>query len=351
VEEEIQGETRRWSQYALAATGGAVLLIAGGTFLRWAWPEMGYGGQSLTLGFIGLLVLALGIRLHERNRWGPVAYLLQLAGPFLLLMASAYSENAWPDRTVGGIVAGVLGLLLPLALVGFAIRRDPVMGALQAALSFLFLFLFLDRALGLDAQTSLWILDGVLLAGLAAMAFRLREPEGPEWTLNVFTALLYITPVLLFLSGDLIWEMEEFLIIPLDIWLLTVAGLSLWALQEGAPIQLQRDWYHRQLAYCIVLGIPFAFITTLEAMKAGPNTAALTVAALGGLGLWFALSRGSKPELLASCLAVLFAAWYYGAEKAGALGAVLALSVTAAVLFWGSSRVGTGSGGEKVASQ
>ncbi|MFC1575257.1 hypothetical protein ACFL5A_01245 [Gemmatimonadota bacterium] len=30
VEEELRGESSRWSQYLLAATGGAVLMIAGG---------------------------------------------------------------------------------------------------------------------------------------------------------------------------------------------------------------------------------------------------------------------------------------------------------------------------------
>ncbi len=49
MEAELQGEGRRWSQYLLAATGGAVLIVAGGTFLAWAWPEMGPAGQSVTL--------------------------------------------------------------------------------------------------------------------------------------------------------------------------------------------------------------------------------------------------------------------------------------------------------------
>jgi hypothetical protein len=308
---------------------------------------MGYGGQSVTLGIIGLLILGLGLRLRGRGRWGPVAYLLQLAGPVLLVMALAYSENAWPDGSFGGIVAGGLGLLIPVALVALSLRRDPVLASLHVVLAFLFLFLFLDRALGLELRTCLWILDGVLVVGLAFLAIRLRDESGPEWVFNFFTALLFAAPVLVAMSGEILWEMEEWTIIPLDVWLIIVTLLSLWAMREEAPVQLKRDWYERQLAYCLVVGIFFAFITTLEAFDAGPNTAALTVAALGGLGLWFALPRGSRPVLLASCLALLIAAWYYGAEKAGALGAVLALSVTSAVLFWGSSRIGSRSpGGE-----
>ena len=45
LEEELRGEGRRWSQYLLAATGGAILIIAGATFLAWVWPGMGPAGQ------------------------------------------------------------------------------------------------------------------------------------------------------------------------------------------------------------------------------------------------------------------------------------------------------------------
>jgi len=342
VEEELRGESRRWTQFALAGTGGAILIIAGATFLAWAWPEMGYAGQSVALGVIGAVVMALGVRLLGSPRLIPVAYLLQLSGPFLLFMALAYSENAWADKTLGGVVVGALALALPFVTVTLALRKDPVLGALQAAFSFLFFFLFLDRALGLGMETSLWILDGVGLAGLAWLGFRLKDPEGPPWILNTFFAVLYSSLLLVFFSGDLIWELEEFVIIPADVWLLTVAGISLWGLQENVPIRLQRDWFERQLAYCIVLAIPFGFLTTLEAMKAGPNTAALTVAGIGVLGLWFSIPRGIRSVLIASCLALLIAAWYYGAEKAGAMGSVLALTVMAVVLFWASSRLGQG---------
>jgi hypothetical protein len=128
--------------------------------------------------------------------------------------------------------------------------------------------------------------------------------------------------------------MEDFAIVPVDIWLLAVAGLSLWGLQEDLPEHLRQDGYERQLAYCVLLWIPFGFFTTLEAMKTGPNAAALSVAAVGVLGLWFALPRGSRDVLVASCITLLAAAWYYGAAKAGALGAVLALAATAGVLLW-----------------
>ena len=292
VEEELRGEGHRWTQYALAATGGAILIIAGGTFLAWAWPEMGYAGQTMALAVIGLGVCGLGFRLLPRPRFVPVAYLLLLSGPVLLLLALAYSENAWADKTVGGVLVGVFSLAIPAVLVTFFLKRDSVLGALQAALSFLFFFLFLDRALGLTLEASLWVLDGLAVAGLAWLGFHLRNPKGPEWVLNTFFAVFYASLLLVFFSGEVLWNLEDFVMVPADIWLLIVA-------------------------------------------------------AVGAFGLWVNIPRGVRSILLASCVALLVAAWYYGAEKAGALGAVLALTVMAIVLFWASSKLGSGRNGER----
>ena len=131
VREELRGESGRWAQFALAATGGSILIIAGGTFLAWVWPEMGFAGQSLILGIVGISVLALGVRLLGPGRLLPVAYLLQLAASILLVMALAYSENAWPDRTAGGILAGILALLLPVSIIALALRKDPVLSLIH----------------------------------------------------------------------------------------------------------------------------------------------------------------------------------------------------------------------------
>lgn len=236
-------------------------------------------------------------------------------------------------------MAGVLALATPLVLVGYYLKKDPVIAALQAALSFLFFFLFLDRTFGFSQVTCIWILDGLLVVGLAYLAVKMRNPKEPEWVLNLFMAFLYVTPVLLVFTGELVWNLDEHVIYPLDLWLIAVAGLSLWALQDSAPVHLPKDWYERQLAYAVLIGIPFALMTTLEVLETGPHVAALSVAAIGGLGLWFAIPRGSRAVLIASCLALLIAAWFYGAEMAGALGAVVALTVMAGALFLGASRI------------
>lgn len=342
VREELEGQRGLWAQFALAATGGAVLIISGGTFLAWAWPEMGYPGQALTLGILGVLVWALGVGVLRSSRMLPVAYILQLSASVLLIMALAYSENAWPDRTIGGILAGGVALVLPFLIISAALKRDETLAALQAVFAFLFLFLFLDRALGLEVETGIWVLDAVGIVGLGWLGYRLRNPTSRDWVLNTFMAVLYSSVFLVFITGTIVWDLEEKAMIPLDLWLLTVAGLSVWALQETLPVHLQRDWYERQLAYCILLAIPALFITCLETLDLGTTTTALTVASVGVAGLWFSLSRGLRGVLLASCLALLVAAWFYGAEMAGALGAVLALAGMSALLFWGAWKVGGG---------
>lgn len=339
-EEEIQGESRKWSQYLLATTGGAVLVVAASTFLAWAWPAMGYAGQSVTLALIGFLILGSGLRLTDLGKWIPVAYLLQVAGAVLVFMACLHSERAWSDGTVGGWTVGLLGLVLPVALFWRATRAHGVLAAVHAALAFLFWFVFLDRALGLSDEGVLWVLDGVMLLWLVVLVLRLRSPDAPEWLLSVFLGLLYGTVVLIAISADVIWSMEENTIFPLDAWLLLAAALSLWGRSDRAPPHLQRDWYEHQLALCVLVGIPFAFVTMLETLDTGPTAAALLVAAIGVLGLWYSLPKGARTVLIASCLALLISAWYWGAEMSGALGAVLALVVVSAVLFWGATRMG-----------
>ena len=99
----------------------------------------------------------------------------------------------------------------------------------------------------------------------------------------MFFAVVLTGLVLLFISGDLLWDLEAKVIYPADLWLLAVSGLLLWGLSEMAPAHLRRDWYEWPLAGCVVLGVIFAFITTLEALDTGPTPAALLVAVVGGV--------------------------------------------------------------------
>ena len=96
--------TRRLSQYLLAATGGAVLLIAGGVFLGWAWPVLDGGARAGLLGAAGVSVLIFGVRLEGAGRWLPASYLMQTTGLGLLLGGFTYSETVWADQTTVGFL-------------------------------------------------------------------------------------------------------------------------------------------------------------------------------------------------------------------------------------------------------
>ena len=111
-----------------------------------------------------------------------------------------------------------------------------------------------------------------------------------------------------------------------------------WACELSSRILATAPFF--PAAVGVLFGIVFGFITTLEALETGPTVAALSVGSVGVLGLWFSLPRGSKSVLLSSCLALLTSAWYWGSEMSGALGAVLALVVVSAGLFWGASVMG-----------
>jgi hypothetical protein len=133
--------------------------------------------------------------------------------------------------------------------------------------------------------------------------------------------------------------MEERVVYPLNLWLLIIAALTLWGI-HAAPPALQRAWYERQLGLVMLAAIPLFMYTSQEVWNAPAEVTALIVGALGALGLFYAIRTGARSTLLASCIAVLAAAWQYGLDRGGALGVVLALTASAALLFWVSTRVG-----------
>ncbi|MEX2465271.1 MAG: hypothetical protein WD995_00070, partial [Gemmatimonadota bacterium] len=100
-------------------------------------------------------------------------------------------------------------------------------------------------------------------------------------------------------------------------------------------------WLAKLLSYQVLLWIPFGFYTALEALDGPPELAFLMVGGGGIAAFGYANSRGLRPVLGAAALAFVAAVWYWGVERGGALGAVLALTLTAAALFWISGRTGS----------
>jgi hypothetical protein len=342
VEEDAAGYGQQLFQYALAVTGAVILLIAGGVFLDWAWPLMTEGMRAAVLALVGLLVCFGGVGLEKRRRWVPVAYLLQAAGLGLVAIGLSYSERAWPDMSAGAVAGGVVGLAIPPLLGLRTLRRNSVMPAVHLAFGLLFVGLFLDRATPLVLESIIWVLDGILLVAIVGLARILAtDPQGLKhpWALNAFAMSLYSGFVLVVMTGDTVLDLGEDAVYALDVWLLLVAALTVYGIHR-APEGLRRGWFAVQLSLCQLAWIPLGMISTIEVASGPPEAAFVAVGGSGIAGFLYARETGTREVLAASALSLIFAAWYWGVERAGALGAVLALTGVAALLFWFSGKTG-----------
>ena len=337
AESDAHAERSRLSftRLLLGVTAGIVLVTAAITFTAWLWPELGVPARCAFLAVAGVLLAAFGGRLELGPRREP-AWLLQAGGLVLIAIACGYSAEAWPNGSVGGAVAGWAAALTGVAALWFYAGRSDVMLVIAVVLGYIFLILLGVRAFGAEEGT-VWLLDGALLVEAAIVLLLLRRTPCPRWVPAAAGALLYLTPLrLLFtligpleLDGDIaIW--------PVNAWLIATTALLL-RLRERHPDQ---DVYAWGLAVSVLLGMWFAFYTTLGALHLDAEFAALAVAAVGGLALWYAVPRGERDVLLAGALVLVIAAWYYAAERGEALSAFLALGFTAGLLFWVATRVG-----------
>ena len=81
---EVDAHTARvrrlTAQYAIGATAGLILLIAGGVFLSRAWASLGIPTRCGILAAIGLSLMVLGRVTAARARVEPVGYRSPEAG-------------------------------------------------------------------------------------------------------------------------------------------------------------------------------------------------------------------------------------------------------------------------------
>lgn len=345
AEKEVERSGRRLSQYALSGTAALILLVAIGVLADWLWPMLGVGTRSMVLAVVGVLIHQLGVTLERRRRWVPASYVLQTTGMLVALIACLYSGEEWPRATMGGVIVGVLALVAPLLLIPRALGRNPVMPAVHLALGFGFLATFLYRATTISGDAIIWVLDGVLFVMVAVLVrqlARVTERASADTVLYAFMTAVYGAFVLIILTGLGPLDVSQDAVWGLDVWLAVVVALSLWGIFRS-PEALRRDWFEEQLGACVAISIPLAFWTLLGPLgmdDVGPEPTALVVAAIGAGGLWYAVPRGSETVLGTSSLALLIAACYYGFGRAGAIGAVIALGFTAALLFWLSAHIG-----------
>lgn len=371
-EMESRSGERRWSQYALGSTGAILLIIAGSVFFSWIWPSFGSGGQSIALAGIAVLGFGVGRAMERRDRWIPAAYMLQAAGLALLLISTAYSEEAWPEATAGGMIAGLVAAAAPILALIRSHRRNSVLPPIEVTLGYMGVVILFQRATGIPIETTLWIVDAVLIASLAGMALRLRsaraaygsmgsvdtpsrassshsrmapedaipteEQSAGDWVRNAFLVSLFCGLPLAFVTATESLDVgADDAAFALDVWLAVIAVLSLWTVRltrSGSRLE------HRLITYCLLIAIVLAFWTLEAALSLDALATAAGLAGVGILGFAYALPRSARGPTLASCLAVVIGAWYYGVTEAGTLGVVAALAFSAIVLFVISASLG-----------
>jgi hypothetical protein len=335
--------TTRISQYVLATSGAAVLLIAGGVFLEWAWPALDDVGRTITLAGTGVAVTAGGITLEVRGRWAPSSFALQLAGVGLLLTAYVWSERAWADQSLQATIFGGSALVAPAALVWRSIKsRNALLPGIHFAAGLGFLAIFLDRSTPLSGDSIIWVLDGVLL--LATMILGRLLSAGPEyggkdWALNAFITSMGAGFVLVTLTATGPLGMEDPML-ALDAWWALAVGLTVCGLAvETTPAD--RGGLQYLLALEVLGWIPLGMATARETLNQGPGLATLMVSGVAIAAYLYADRSGYTPVLAAAAIAFVLPIWAWAVEAGGATGGIAALTLTAGVLFWAAGRRGS----------
>ncbi|HAY78165.1 MAG TPA: hypothetical protein DCY33_09975 [Gemmatimonadetes bacterium] len=335
--------TARISQYVLATSGAAVLLIAGGVFLEWAWPALDDVGRTITLAGTGVAVTAGGITLEVRGRWAPSSFALQLAGVGLLLTAYVWSERAWADQSLQATIFGGSALVAPAALVWRSIKsRNALLPGIHFAAGLGFLAIFLDRSTPLSGDSIIWVLDGVLL--LATMILGRLLSAGPEyggkdWALNAFITSMGAGFVLVTLTATGPLGMEDPML-ALDAWWALAVGLTVCGLAvETTPAD--RGGLQYLLALEVLGWIPLGMATARETLNQGPGLATLMVSGVAIAAYLYADRSGYTPVLAAAAIAFVLPIWAWAVEAGGATGGIAALTLTAGVLFWAAGRRGS----------
>lgn len=343
-DEHARAASARLSQYSLAISGAAVLIIAGGVFLEWAWPTLDDTGRTLTLAMIGTVVSIAGVVLEGRGRWTPTSYALQLAGLGLLLSGYIWSERAWPDQSVPATAFGASALLVPILLGGRAFRSgDAYMPAVHGAAGLGFLAVFLDRSTALSGDAIVWVLDVVLVCAIAGLARVLgSDPDRDRypWALNTFIAAMGSGFVLVFITaaGPLDLGVDTFL--ALDAWWMLTTALTIWGIERGGTPK-----YGGALPVLVAIEllawIGLALMTVRETFDGGYGTVTLLVSGAAVVAFVYADRRAFSELLMASAVAFVAPIWIWAVEAAGALGGIAALVLTAVLLFWAAGRRGS----------
>ena len=342
---EHEDATLRVGQLVTAVSGAVALFLAGVLFVSQTWPSLSEGSRTLVLGVLSIATWGFGRIVGAREQWSRIGEILQVVGLSLCGFALVYSDNAWPDGTAAARLIGVISLVVPILVAPSVWRGSVGLVAAHTGLAFVFVALFLDRTLGLDFDTIIWVLDALLLVGLAVLWLRVRDQwdRGVHRALVAFTAGLYVGLVLIFFTGAGVLDLSDATIWGLDLWWAAMVGLTVW----GASMthgDAERDVIESHMALCVVLGTFFFAFTGAEALDAPAEVWAGMAALVAAAGLVWGVRVRNIPTLVGSTASMIGVLWVYAIDRAETKTAALAMVVTAALLFWVASRIRAGVG-------
>ena len=337
-----ESEAVRASQYVLAVTGAITVLLAAGVFLSWAWPRFDVPTRAGLLAAGGVVARLAGARLESGSVWKPAAYLLQITGLALFLVALLYSETVWADRSATAVLLSSAGLLFALFFTARSLTSGAVMPAAHMAFGLAYLAVFLDRALHLDSTQVILVLDLVIVGLMAVLASIVRrDPAGREapWAIQAMLVAMYAGLLMVWFNAVEIFDMDDGATLPLNVWFWAMVALTLWAV-ERSPEAFRRDWFPEHLASLVLLWIPLGFWTVFDVFDGATAAGPLLLSVPGAVAFLYADRRGFHTLMRASALCFVVGLWFWAVEAGGALGAVFALLATGATLFFYSGRRG-----------
>ncbi len=342
AEDVSRGESVRASQYVIAATAAVTVLLAVGVFLSWAWPRFDQPTRAGFLAGAGVAARLAGGRFESTWTWKPAAHLLQVTGLTLFLIALLYSETVWADRSMNAVLLSAGGLVFALLSAARSLRTGAVMPAAHLAFGLVYLAVFLDRALELEMTQVIFVLDLVIAGVLVVLAGVVRrDPSGEEapWALQAMLTALYAGLLMVWLSSVELFDIDDGVTVPLNLWFWAMVALTLWAI-EAAPAALRRDWFPHHLATLTLVWIALGLWTLFDLFDGALVGGPLLLSAPAVVAFLYADRRGFQALLRAAALCFIVGLWFWAVEAGGPLGAVGALLLTAGLLFFYSGRRG-----------
>lgn len=340
---EHEAVTLRAGQLFIALAGAVALLLAGGLFVGETWPLLSESARTGILGAFSVLTWFAGGRVARRPGWRRIGEVLQVAALALGTVTLVYSDQAWPQGTLGARLVGVVGLAVPIVLGPAAWRGSVGLVSAHTAFSLVYAALFLDRAFGLEAETIVWILDGLLLAALALLWLRLRRrwDRGADHELVAFATGSWAGMVMVLFTGGVVLEWAEHTVWALDLWWLGIVALTVWGAARTVD-ETRRDVIESHMSACIPLGTALIAFSGAEALDLPDLAWAGAAALVAALGLRWGLRVRNIPTIVSATASLVTVLWVYAFAQSAAGLAALAMVATAAILFRVASRIRAG---------